>query len=186
MAEGRILVGVYVNLPGNEIDDKSVRLKNNTFLARCSSLRECLENQACVNGVCVAKCRGVEDCPAKSACKGGICVEDEQCSRHRDCGSKEACIADPASGRRRCTDVCTIPNICGKNAGCSAGSHKAHCKCPRGFYGNPDDDKVGCVKKQCERNSHCPDDQVCQNYGCVPPPEGKCYSDRQCKGSEIW
>ena len=149
---------------------------------RCSTVRDCLENQVCVSGRCTPKCRGIEDCPINSECRGGVCKAADQCRRHGDCPSREACIVDSASGRRGCQDVCRVPNVCGKNAGCNARNHKAQCRCPSRYYGNPDE---GCEPKECSRNRDCPGDQKCQNYRCIKPPVGTCYTDGSCKTNEI-
>ena len=75
-----------------------------------------------------------------------------------------------------------MPNVCGKNAGCNARNHKAQCRCPARYYGNPDE---GCEPKECNRNRDCPGDQKCQNYRCIKPPVGTCYTDSSCKTNEI-
>ena len=61
-------------------------------------------------------------------------------------------------GQRECKDVCAGPVICGRNAVCEASSHRPLCTCPDGYFGNPEDDKIGCQKKLCTTNSDCPDE----------------------------
>lgn len=49
------------------------------------------------------------------------------CSGNSECPSNEACIND------RCKDPCT----CGVNAQCQVTNHRAMCKCPPGYKGDP-------------------------------------------------
>lgn len=42
-----------------------------------------------------------------------------------------------------------------------------------GFYGSPNDERVGCQKKQCEDNKDCPGERKCENFVCVEPQESK-------------
>lgn len=100
--------------------------------AKCSNLRDCLSDQACVSGKCVPKCSGNRQCPQYSECRGGVCTSVDQCKSDLDCKLSESCHVSRETGRKECKETCTVPNICGKNAGCSALSHKAQCRCPGG------------------------------------------------------
>ena len=159
-------------------------------VARCSSIRECLDTQVCASGKCVPRCTKNTDCPGApglSQCRGGVCVAQDQCRRDFDCGQNQVCRRSrqprQRGGNRRrngsgkkCVDVCKVPNACGKNAGCRGVSHKAQCICPKGFFGNPFDQKQGCLKKLCNDNSDCPGDGKCENFVCTAPQEGEtCY-----------
>ena len=101
---------------------------------RCSSIRDCLETQVCANEKCVPKCASDRDCPSGvSRCRGGVCVLNEGCSNDGDCNDSHVCRPSAAANfRRECVDACTVPNACGKNAGCRAVGHKAQCICPQG------------------------------------------------------
>merc|ERR1712106_545784 len=51
-------------------------------------------------------------------------------------------------------------------AQCVPVNHDAVCKCPKGYFGDPTDERIGCQKIQCESDNECPLDQVCDNYKC--------------------
>ncbi len=53
------------------------------------------------------------------------------CKSHRECHFSEACI----------NGLCASPCKCGSYANCEVRNHKAQCKCPAGYTGNP---KVEC------------------------------------------
>ena len=72
------------------------------------------------------------------------------------------------SGLFECEDACAGPVICGRNAQCASRGHKAICTCPDGFFGNPNDEKTGCQKKQCLVNGDCRGDFVCDKFVCKP------------------
>ena len=117
-------------------------------------------------------------------------LQAEKCRSNEDCSIEESCTAEHSNlGQRECKNVCDGPVICGRNAICQANGHRPNCICPDGFFGNPNDEKVGCQKKLCSTNADCPGDSVCQDFRCIAPLEGKklflnfrCYT----MGIPVW
>lgn len=143
--------------------------------APCSSIRDCLPNQVCVGNTCVPKCSQNNHCPQHYECRGGVCAPAEKCRSNDDCADSESCsVNELAFGQRECRKVCEGPvTSCGLNAVCKPSNHRALCSCPVGYLGDPTDSKVGCIKKMCSNNKDCPGDNICQEYRCVAPLEGK-------------
>ena len=119
-----------------------------------------------------------------------LSLQAEKCRSNEDCSIEESCTAEHSNlGQRECKNVCDGPVICGRNAICQANGHRPNCICPDGFFGNPNDEKVGCQKKLCSTNADCPGDSVCQDFRCIAPLEGKklflnfrCYT----MGIPVW
>ena len=142
----------------------------------CKSSRECLDNQICVGGTCASKCQDSSQCPLLHSCQNGFCVQESRCSTDVDCGEQDTCIGRD-NGLFECEDVCSGPVICGRNAICTSKSHKAVCTCPDGFFGNPNDEKVGCQRIQCSKNGDCRGDTVCSKNLCIQPSvSGKIFN----------
>ena len=120
------------------------------------------------------KCNKNNECPSFHECRGGVCAPAEKCRSNGDCADTESCKINALSfGQRECLNVCEGPVICGRNAICRPSQHRPFCTCPDGYFGNPLDEKIGCVKKLCSDNKDCPGDSVCQEYRCVAPLEGE-------------
>ena len=96
-------------------------------------------------------------------------MQESRCSTDVDCGEQDTCVGRE-SGLFECEDACAGPVICGRNAQCTAQGHRAVCTCPDGFFGDPNSEKTGCVKKQCLVNGDCPGDSVCDKFLCTQPP----------------
>ncbi|CAB4059875.1 unnamed protein product [Lepeophtheirus salmonis] len=150
----------------------------------CTSTRDCLDDQVCLNGQCIPKCSNSKDCPSYHECRGGVCVTLEKCKENDDCSSTEIC-SETQFGYKDCIDVCSGPVICGRNALCTASGRIPSCKCPAGYFGDPNDGKIGCQKKKCSSNRDCPGEKVCHEYRCVLPLKETCRSDLTCKSNEI-
>lgn len=54
-----------------------------------------------------------------------------QCTMNSDCSSNEACI------NNKCTDPCSLNNVCGIHAICLCSDHTVSCLCPDGYIGDP-------------------------------------------------
>ena len=91
----------------------------------CSSLRDCLEGQACVNDKCVNRCTKNNQCPEFHECRGGVCALAEKCRSNGDCSGAESCTTALSNlGQRECRNVCEGPVICGRNAVCQPSNHR--------------------------------------------------------------
>ncbi|CAH0390731.1 unnamed protein product [Bemisia tabaci] len=94
------------------------------------------------------------------------------CSSNAECPLQESCV----------NRLCISPCNCGPNADCKVLDHYPICSCSPGFSGNP---QFGCVKVDCESDSHCLSSQTCYNGKCVNPciledacaPNAECYGD---------
>ena len=148
----------------------------------CQSSRDCLDNQLCNGGSCISKCTDDSQCPPLHSCQsGGVCILESRCSNDQECGEEDTCVGRE-NGLFECENVCSGPVICGRNAKCSALGHKAICTCPEGFFGDANDEKIGCQKKQCLVNGDCIGESICKNFICVQPPvTGKTACMRCCK-----
>lgn len=87
-----------------------------------------------------------------------------RCRENTDCDYTEKCLPNTV-GRNECVDACE-GILCGRNAECSSKNHKASCTCKPGFKGNPNDDKLGCQKVECETSDQCSNDKLCDQYMC--------------------
>lgn len=61
-------------------------------IAVCISVRECISEQVCLNGVCQPTCKSNTSCPDFLFCQNGICLQEVRCSSHADCDESEQCI----------------------------------------------------------------------------------------------
>ena len=53
------------------------------------------------------------------------------------CSSDEECASSQACRNRACVNPCSVDNPCGSSADCTVDNHRANCKCPPGFTGDP-------------------------------------------------
>ena len=63
------------------------------------------------------------------------------------CSSDSECASNQACRDRSCINPCTNDKPCSSSAICSVRSHKATCKCPPGFEGDP--------YRQCRKSKTC-------------------------------
>ncbi len=98
----------------------------------------------------------------------GRCRPRDGCARDNDCAADLACLADPVTGERRCSDPCDV-SFCTPKAKCSVVGHKPFCSCPSGHRGDPTDPAIGCYKVECEKDDDCPAERACdgQTLRCV-------------------
>jgi len=133
--------------------------------AECSSSRECISDQLCIQGVCQPTCRSNDSCPAFQFCQNSICVQEVRCRTDYDCSDIEKC-RENAVGQAECLNACDGPVTCGRNAECTPQHHEPVCTCKPGYHGNPRDDKIGCQPIECETNEQCSNDKLCEDYTC--------------------
>lgn len=133
--------------------------------AECSSSRECISDQLCIQGVCQPTCRSNDSCPAFQFCQNSICVQEVRCRTDYDCSDTEKC-RENAVGQAECLNACDGPVACGRNAECTAQHHEPLCTCKPGYHGNPRDDKIGCQPIECQTSEQCSNDKFCEEYTC--------------------
>lgn len=90
-----------------------------------------------------------------------------ECTSDGDCPDHEACVDT------YCRDPCLIVSLCAPTAECKAERHRAVCRCPAGYRGDP---FVSCKKKECTRDQDCPSDRACIQEKCENP----CTIKQQC------
>lgn len=92
-------------------------------------INPCFEDSCGDNAECLPKDHGTE-CRCLPGHAGNPFISCEKvygCRQDEDCGSNEACI----------NGQCSSPCQCGINAICEVIYHRATCKCPPGYEGNP-------------------------------------------------
>ena len=164
---------------------------NNCYLIGCRSDDECPATEACINKQCTdpclytqcgaqAICRSDYNHKARCHCPDGyrgnplVRCERPECTRDDECAFNLACRNE------RCEDPCN----CGVGAQCRVNNHRAQCRCPPGYVGNPD---VRCeiqeVKKapQCTMDSECSSKLACFSGECKNP----CIVTKPCGPSAI-
>ena len=135
-------------------------------VSRCQSSRECLSSQQCIEGKCRPACSNSDDCPEAQICIKSVCIPEMRCRSDQECGSGEVCRTN-SNGQADCQNPCQGPILCGRNAVCNVtNDRQAVCRCQEGFFGNPQDDKVGCLRIECRSNEDCSDDKSCHNNRC--------------------
>lgn len=65
-----------------------------------------------------------------------------------------------------CLNPCILGVPCAANAECYGDAHRAACKCPSGYAGNPFDH---CERVECRVNTDCPADRACLEHRCINP-----------------
>lgn len=141
--------------------------------ARCRSPCE-RENVCGRNATCLAQSHNaICTCPPNSRGDPSIeCVYIE-CSENEDCANEKACMDS------KCIDCCSLPNVCGTNARCTAQNHIGVCTCESGTTG---DAQLGCVALQyCNTDSQCASGTICTNGICA----SLCTSVRDCISDQL-
>ncbi len=144
-------------------------------VSNCLTSRDCLASQQCVSGKCRPACSGDSQCPDSMLCVNSMCVQEARCRADTDCSSDQSCLQG-ANGQLACQDPCAGAVLCGRNAACVVEDRKAVCRCKNGFFGNPQDDKTGCLRIECAKDSDCSDDKKCHQQRC----KVACVVDNQC------
>ena len=123
------------------------------------------------------------------------------------CQSDEDCSRNEACNFGNCINPCVTSNPCSSNAACFVENHKAQCKCPPGFTGDP---FRRCVQSksaafyngwlkcllifallfskvktgECQHDDECPSDKACIENYCVDPCEtDPCGKNAICRTS---
>lgn len=132
------------------------------FLALCTSTRDCIGDQLCIQNLCQATCHSNSSCPDFQFCLNSICSREAQCQSDDECLGTHKCIVN-GIGQSQCQRICDDASACGRNAECSAVSHEAICHCKTGFFGNP---LIGCQKSECTSDNDCSSEKFCENNKC--------------------
>ncbi|GBP39332.1 hypothetical protein EVAR_24312_1 [Eumeta japonica] len=92
-----------------------------------------------------------------------------ECESDAECGAQQSCRDF------KCVSPC---GDCGVNADCeTVAAHRAICKCPRGYHGDP----YKICTAECESDSDCPSYKpACLYNACVNPCNGVCGVNADC------
>lgn len=115
---------------------------------------DCVQGKICQNYHCIVGCRANQNCPTDK-----VCVE------------------------RQCQNPCSFSKICGVGAFCKAENHFPECYCPEGLEGDPHYECREKIEVECEYNSDCPPNHICQNHNCIVKDE--CHIDPECPQGHI-
>ncbi|KPJ11537.1 hypothetical protein RR48_08279 [Papilio machaon] len=172
-------------LPGHSGDPLSQCIK-----IECVSNDECRGHQSCVNQHCVNPCEGAcgvnANCDVRQhvpvcSCPAGYTGNPFTACRVADPGCRHECESDSDCGvQQSCRDFkCISPcSDCGVNADCeTVAAHRAVCKCPRGYFGDP----YRICTAECESDSQCPSYKpACVYNACVNPCTNACGVNADC------
>ena len=64
---------------------------------------------------------------------------------------------------------CAVDNPCAPTAECTVDNHRAQCKCPPGFTGDPYSQCVPIFDGECKVDPDCPDNRACIEHQCLDP-----------------
>ncbi|XP_053617347.1 neurogenic locus notch homolog protein 1-like isoform X2 [Plodia interpunctella] len=94
---------------------------------------------------------------------------------HHECESDGECSASQSCRDFRCTSPCSD---CGVNADCeTVAAHRAVCKCPRGYFGDP----YRICTPECSSDGECPSYKpACVYNACVDPCINACGVNADC------
>lgn len=132
-----------------------------SFLGICKNSRDCLEDQICIQDTCRVTCTTNSTCPESQFCSNRICSKDIQCYSNENCNEDEHCSIT-TDGITQCIKVCEN-HPCGRHAVCLGKTHDPTCSCKEGYFGDP---IQGCKRKECDSNSECSTDKICDDNMC--------------------
>ncbi|XP_036344722.1 fibrillin-3-like, partial [Rhagoletis pomonella] len=156
----------------------------------CLTDSDCPSSASCQNSRCRSPCERENACGRNATCSAqshnAICTCPSnargdpsiecvyiECSDNEDCANEKACLES------KCVDPCTLPNVCGANARCTAQNHIGVCTCETGTTG---DAQLGCVALQyCNTDSQCASGTICTNGICAT----LCSSVRDCISDQL-
>lgn len=90
-----------------------------------------------------------------------ICTKEVACTSDNDCAIDEKCSVS-RKGLPQCVKVCER-QPCGRQATCIGRNHQPSCSCAKGFFGDP---LQGCKRKECDVDSDCSEDKLCELNMC--------------------
>ena len=120
------------------------------------------------------------------------------------CSSNDECAFSQACRNRACVNPCAFNNPCSSSAECTVNSHRAVCKCPSGFTGDPysrcvpsktytnldlrmnkylADNAFLVQRGECQHDTDCPDNRACIGNQCLDPCNlnDPCGKNAQCQ-----
>lgn len=132
---------------------------------QCRRDNECNNEEKCINGHCIDACY-IDHCGVNALCKSfnhqAICTcapgytgnAHYECTNipkrpteylPPECYNDNECSLDQVCRNTICVNPCRDDKPCAVNAFCSVNYHKAVCKCPAGYEGNPN---IECIARE--------------------------------------
>lgn len=96
------------------------------------------------------------------------------------CNSNSECADSDTCYNGACVSPCLLEAPCAVSAECYGKGHRAECRCPAGYNGNP---YVKCQAAECEIDTNCNDDSVCVRGVCqnaCTTEDLPCASNAEC------
>ncbi len=167
------------------------------FTAGCKSDSECQFTEACHNKQCINPCYIKNPCAVnaecypsnhKAQCRCPPGLEGNPLSKcdTPGCKSDNDCPLDKACNSGQCINPCLYSSQCAPNAICFVLSHRAQCRCPQGYTGNPNE---YCelprpeAQPECLKDADCYSGLACIDQRCQNPclSLNPCHSSANCK-----
>lgn len=132
---------------------------------QCRTDNECSNVEKCIKGNCVEACR-LDRCGINALCKSlnhqsvCSCAPGYTGNAHYECTNipktpieilppecynDNDCSYDKTCRNHICVNPCREYKVCAANAFCSINNHKATCRCPAGYDGNP---HIECIARK--------------------------------------
>lgn len=144
-----------------------------TATVECRSNTDCPRSDSCINNLCISPCNCGSNAECKvfdhypiCYCKLGYSGNPQAGCVKLGCQSNDECNNDQQCYNGQCINPCILGNPCATNAECYGNNHRAACKCPSGYSGNPFD---RCERVECRIDTDCPLDRMCIENHCVNP-----------------
>ena len=153
----------------------------------CTTNSDCPSTESCINRLCVTPCNCGQNAECKVTnhyaacfCKPGYSGNPQFGCVKLGCETDSQCNGDKVCYNGECLNPCILGDPCASNAVCFGSDHRARCKCPSGYDGNPFEK---CERVECQTNDDCPRDRACSNRRCVNPCST--FADPPCASNAI-
>jgi len=164
----------------------------------------CAPNAQCEvrNHIAVCSCPqgfkgdATRSCQRADLCQPSPCGANTKCRVENEraiCSCLQSYIGDPISGCRheceidsecpsqqscvnfKCKNPCV--NFCGTYASCEVRNHRAICRCPEDYLGDP---YTKCFP-ECTSHADCPANRACIGLKCGDPCSNACGTNAECR-----
>ncbi len=164
------------------------------FLVGCRSDTDCPSDKTCMRRNCINPCLVRNPCAynaecyaqnhkAQCRCPAGYVGDPRKACELPGCRSDDQCPNPLACRNRECVDPCLLNNPCARSAQCVSKDHRANCRCPLGFFGDPYVECKPEPQPECKIDSDCPSRLACINERCQNPCPiiRPCHPSAECR-----
>jgi len=151
----------------------------------CTSNSECPRSESCINRLCISPCNCGPNAECRvdnhypiCYCKPGFSGNPQIGCVKLGCQSDNECNNDQQCFNGQCVSPCILGDPCASNAECYGDNHRASCRCPSGYSGNP---FSRCERAECRIDTDCPNDKTCLENRCINP----CSNNPPCAQNAI-